>query len=326
MSEPQECPLTEQAVGWALHALEPDEEMAVLLHLPQCAACRAAAYDAEQVLAGLGGTVPLVEPPAGLRDRLMAEVAETPQRPPVLGPRAVEPDAARPVPSAAAPPAPVPLASVPTQGGAADRRSRPDDEDVESAAARRGGRSTRGGRRGRLVATALVAAAVISIGGLAVRTTQLERERDAETAQAQTLSGLLAERERERDAESAQARTLSELIAELGEPDSRYALLADVDTGSTVAVVLVDDRQRRVYSLALPANAADSVYVAWGLPAGGAPVPLGTFDVAPAEPGPLPVGPASEAERFPQYAVSIEPGRVAPASPSTVVASGEVTV
>jgi len=40
-----DCPLTQQTIGWALHALEPDEEMAVLLHLPQCAACRAAAHD-----------------------------------------------------------------------------------------------------------------------------------------------------------------------------------------------------------------------------------------------------------------------------------------
>ncbi len=53
MNAPEDCPLTQQAVGWALHALEPDEEMAVLLHMPQCSACRAAAHDAEQVLSWL---------------------------------------------------------------------------------------------------------------------------------------------------------------------------------------------------------------------------------------------------------------------------------
>lgn len=280
MNATQDCPLTQQAVGWALHSLEPDEEMAVLLHLPQCAACRAAAHDAEQVLAALGGSVPLVEPPTGLRDRLMAEVADTPQRPPVLRPRHAEPDDAAPQP------------------GRLHRL------DAEASRPARTSWLARGSRGRRVLAASLAAAAVLSFGGLAVRATQLEQERNAETAQAQSLT---------------------ELLDGLGQPGSEYALLTD-PAGVTVAAVLVRDGERQVYPVELPANAGDQIYVAWGLPAEGAPVPLAAFDVTGAEQGPLPVGSVSEAQDFEQYAVSIEPGRVAPSSPSTVVASGQVTI
>ncbi len=280
MTAPQECPLTQQAVGWALHSLEPDEEMAVLLHLPQCTTCRAAAHDAEQVLTGLGGLVPQVEPPAGLRDRLMAEVAETPQRPPVLRPRQPEPAEAAPQPS---------------------RLHRLDAEEARPARW-----FARGSRGRRLVAASLVAAAVLSFGGLAIRTTQLEQQRAVESAQAQSLS---------------------ELFSELGRPGTEYALLVDQASGATVAAVVVRDGEREVYSVALPANTAEQIYVAWGLrDDGSAPVPLATFDVTSAEQGPLPVGSVAEDEGFAQYAVSIEPGRIAPTSPSTVVAIGGVTI
>ena len=43
MTEPRPtCTRTEQAVNWALHALEPDEEIAVERHVPTCADCLAA--------------------------------------------------------------------------------------------------------------------------------------------------------------------------------------------------------------------------------------------------------------------------------------------
>lgn len=278
--------MTQQAVGWALHALEPDEEMAVLLHLPQCPVCRTAAREAEQVLAGLGASVPPLDPPADLRDRLLAEVSRTPQRPPILRPRTS-------------------TETVPPSGDAPQRRWR---LDAQSPAPRRIRRwATWGSSRGRrLAAVSLAAVAVLSVGGLVVRTTQLEQERDAEISQAQGLS---------------------ELIGQLGEPGSRYALLADATTGATVAAVLVRDGERQVFTVDLPANGGDSVYVAWGLPDDDSdPVPLGTFDVAVADQGLRTVGSVAEAEDFAGYAISIEPGRVAPASPTQVVASGQVAV
>jgi anti-sigma-K factor RskA len=258
----RDCPRNEQAVGYALHALEPDEEMAVRQHLPQCASCRAVARDTEEVLGALAASVEQVDPPASLRDRIVARAAGTPQttaarhQPPAPGPRPAAEPARRPRPA----------------------------------------------RRRRLVAVAAALVAVVAIGGLAVRTTQLQAERDAQTARAQSV-GVLLDR--------------------LDDPGVRHALLAG-DGGATVAAVLVADGQRQVFTIGLPANAVDSsTYVLWGL-ADGVPQPLGTFDVAAADAGQRVVGSAPPSEAFAAYAVSIEPGRTAPVTPSTVVASGEV--
>ncbi|GAA2573840.1 anti-sigma factor [Pseudonocardia hydrocarbonoxydans] len=279
--------MTHQAVGWALHALEPDEEMAVLLHLPHCAACRAAVAEAEEVLAALGGVVPAAEPPTALRDRLMAAAAATEQRPPVLQ--------ARPEPPRSAP-VPVPAQGFPSDG----RRHRLDEEDR----ARRRPRSTWLDRR-RLVAASLVLVAAVSVGGLAIRAGQLEQQRDAESAQAQGLS---------------------ELISQLDQPGTRHALLESADR-STVAAVLLAGGERQVYTLGLAANAHDRTYVLWGIrPDSTPPVPLGVFDVGTADQGVRTVGSAAETDDFAQYAISLEPGRVAPVSPTEVVASGQVEI
>lgn len=295
MNSPQGCPLTQQAVGWALHALEPDEEMAVLLHLPQCKECQAAVLEAEQILAGLGATVTLLTPPTGLRDRLMAEVAETPQRPPILRPR-TSPETSTTDTTASEAPADA-VAPAPS------RRHRLDAEGDTHARGAWWTRPLTSSRGRRLVAASLAVVAVLSVGGLVARTAQLEQQRDAETAQ---------------------ARGLSELIGQLGEPGSRHALLADATTGATVAAVLVSDGERHVYSVGLPANPADSTYVAWGQNPGTDPVPLGAFDVAAADQGLRTIGSSAEAQEFAAYAISIEPGRVPPAAPTRVIASGQV--
>lgn len=284
MTTPQDCPLTQQAVGWALHALEPDEEMAVLLHLPHCAACRIAVSGAEEVLATLGGVVPTVEPPPALRRRLLTAAAQTEQRPPT--------------PLARTDRAPV---TVPAQAVDGRRHHRLDAEDRSGS---RPGTAWLSGRRRRLVAASLAVVAAVAVGGLTIRATQLEQQRDAESAQAQGLS---------------------ELIDQLDEPGSRHALLASADQ-STVAAVLLANGERRVYTLGLAANARDRIYVLWGIGEDKTPVPLGTFDVDQADPGLRTVGSAPEAEDFGQYAISLEPGRVAPASPTEVVASGQVEI
>jgi len=275
--------LTQQAVGWALRALEPDEEMAVLLHLPHCAVCRTAVADADMVLAALGGVVPAVEPPSGLRDRLLAAAETTDQRPAVLQARTDT----------------VPSPAVPVDGC----RHR---LDVEDRSGRRPARASSWLRpRGRkLVAASLAVAAVIAVGGLSIRAGQLEQQRDAESAQAQGLS---------------------ELIAQLDDPGSRHALLASAD-GATVAAVLLSDGRRQVYTLGLGPNAQNRIYVLWGLRADNVPVPLGAFDIASADQGLRTVGSNGEADDFVKYAISIEPGRVAPASPTEQVASGQVEI
>lgn len=274
MSTPreQDCPLNEQAVGWALHALEPDEEMAVLLHLPQCASCREAVRDAESVMVGLGGSVEQIEPPRGLRGRLMAEVSDTSQQPRLAS---ISPTVRTPRHRVGA--------------------VRPPD----AATRRRSWLSTRGRR---LIAASLAVVAVLSIGALAVRTNQLQQERDAQIAQADGLAGLLSQLDR---------------------PGVQHALLAAPD-GTTTAAVLVVDGQRQVFTIGLPANGDARTYVLWGLKAAGSPQALGTFDVADADQGFRAVGGPAAADSYLKYAVSIEPGRVAPATPSGVVAAGQV--
>ncbi|GAA3432655.1 anti-sigma factor [Kutzneria kofuensis] len=73
------CPNEELAVGWALRALEPDDEHAVRVHLPGCPLCQETVRSTEQVTALLGGSVPQEEPPARLRQKVLGAVARTPQ-------------------------------------------------------------------------------------------------------------------------------------------------------------------------------------------------------------------------------------------------------
>jgi anti-sigma-K factor RskA len=277
------CPRNEEAVGWALHSLEPDAEIAVAMHLPHCDSCRTVAGEAGEVLAYLGAAVEQLDPPPSLRDRLMAAVADTPQQP------AGEPG---PAPQATAAPEP----AVAPRREAERGSTRPPDT--------RPGRSSRWTRRGRrLVAGALAVVAVLTIGVLGLRNAQLAAERDAQVAQAQRLENLLDEFDR---------------------PGVQHALLARED-GSTIAAVVVSDGQPQVFPIGIPANSVDrETYVLWGIAEAANPAPLGTFDVTGHDQGQLAVGWVPDDARYAAYAISLEPGRTAPAVPTAVVASGPV--
>ena len=93
----------ELAVGWGLHALEPEDETLFAAHLRTCDRCRQTVADTSEVMAALAGDLPPAEPSEGLRERLRAAVEETEQV------RPAEPSQA---PVARAPverPTPVPL-------------------------------------------------------------------------------------------------------------------------------------------------------------------------------------------------------------------------
>ncbi len=156
-------------------------------------------------------------------------------------------------------------------------------------------------RAGELVAAAavlLVAAAVV----LGVRVVQL----NGELNQAQS-----------------QVTGMSEAIQSATDPASiRVPLVAK--NGSAVGMVLANREQVTVVATRLPSNQEDHTYVLWGL-SGGAPVALTAFDVAPQAPGPHSVPSAGGPEKFTGYAVSLEPGRRAPATPTDIEASGHVT-
>lgn len=74
----QECPNRELAVGWALHALEPEEEVSFAEHLPRCDDCAQRVDDTQTMAVLLAQGVEQVDPPARLREAVLA-AARTPQ-------------------------------------------------------------------------------------------------------------------------------------------------------------------------------------------------------------------------------------------------------
>jgi hypothetical protein len=146
---------------------------------------------------------------------------------------------------------------------------------------------------------------VAGVGGLAAYTVQLQQQRDAQIAQSQALADVLTQVDR---------------------PGTSHATLSTSD-GRPVGAVVAGTSARTVVTAGLPANdAATSIYVLWGVRTDAAPQPIGTFDVADGAPGPgvHQLGPDAGEQPFIGYAVSLEPGRVAPAAPGVVVASGQV--
>ncbi|MDN5860464.1 MAG: anti-sigma factor [Pseudonocardia sp.] len=268
MASSESCPVVEQAVGWALHALEPDEEISVAAHIPGCTICQAAVHDTEEVVAGLGLASDQVQAPPALRASLMAAVAETPQVPmhPTHDHQAPAPE----------PPPP------------ADPSRRVDPRRPASWMSRRV-----------LVLAAMALVAAVAVGGLAVRTAQLDRAR----------------------VENSQA--MSDVLNELIPSGTRHAVLTTPD-GATVGAVVLVDGQRQVLTVGMPVNPADHTYVLWGVAGQSAPVALGTFEVNAPDVQRVTVGSEAAEDRFSTYAVSLEPGHTAPAEPSTVMAKGRV--
>ena len=84
----------ELAVGWALHALEPEDEAVFAEHLPGCERCAQTVDDTTEVMASMAADLPRTEPSDQLRERLRAAVAETEQIPPDdVAPQPVRPTA-----------------------------------------------------------------------------------------------------------------------------------------------------------------------------------------------------------------------------------------
>jgi hypothetical protein len=282
-SHTRECPMAEQSVGWVLHALEPDEEIEVLGHLPTCPICRAVVRKTEESLFGLGAAVEQVDPPAGLRDRILDAAAQTPQVTPT-------PAAAEPPRDTAEDRMPIaPPRRIPSSGPGRDRGGR-------------GGGWLRTPRR-KVAAAAVALALVVGIGGLGTYAAQLRSERD------QT---------------SVQAQSIVDMVSQFDRPGTRHAFLTPQGQTQPVAAVMVNGAERQVMTVGLAANASDRTYVLWGLAdANTPPKAVGTFDVTADVEGPQSVGSGTDGG-FALYAISLEPGRTAPASPSAVVASGQV--
>jgi hypothetical protein len=72
----------ELAVGWALHALEPEDETVFTAHLAGCDRCARTVAETVEVMAGLAGELSAREPSAALGTRLREAVERTEQQPP----------------------------------------------------------------------------------------------------------------------------------------------------------------------------------------------------------------------------------------------------
>ncbi|WP_409330611.1 anti-sigma factor domain-containing protein [Trujillonella humicola] len=293
----------EFAVGWALHALEPEDEIVFSAHLPGCARCAQTVAETTEVMGALAQDIPRAEPGPGLRDRLRAAVEETPQVPsPAVPPRpeqAAEPPAGESTEPPAAPAAPrsAPAGDPGPAAGAARATGfpayRPRDAEPSPADPPPPWR--------RVLPNALVAAAVAAILGLGSWNVVLSDARDDAVAR---------------------ATEQAEVVQSLLEPGTATIAPLSGDDGQ-VATVVARDAQVQVVTQGLALNDRESqVYVVWGM-SGGAPAPLGTFDVTRSRTDVQTVRSTTTGlDDFEGYAISLEPGRAAPSEPTVVVASG----
>lgn len=295
--EERMCARSEDAAAFALQALDPGDEATMREHLATCPSCRATVADAEIVAAALAGAVDQVEPPARLRENILAEAARTAQAPRT---------GAAPAPGAVGAAGTAAVHRRGGQDGAGARAAGSGRARTGPGGPGRGGAGTSGPgrRRRRLVAAVLALVAVAGVAGLGAYTVRLEQERDAQVAQTQALV---------------------DVLMQLDRPGTSHATLSTSE-GRPVAAVVATPAERMVMAAGLPRNDPSThVYVVWGVSTA-EPRPIGTFDVDPAGPGPVvhQLGPVDGPQPYLGYAISLEPGRAAPAAPTTVVASGQV--
>jgi hypothetical protein len=306
------------AVGWAMSALDPEDEAVFLPHLADCDQCARTVAETTRTVGEMAWVVPDEAPPLDLRDRLMSAVyseprggmsgSAPPHRPSGSGappPRAAPP----PTPLAPAgppvspqPPAPVqPVVPRPL----ADDRPPADDRPGRHAAPgpdvvvpfRR--RLTRDWRP--LTAAAAVLALVVGLGGWNLR---LRGDQDQ-------LQRRVAQREA--------------VIQELTRPGTARIVPLDSPTGQRLATVVARANGVDVVTEALPPTSGDSSYWVWAMnsPTDPNPQAVAGFDVTSTDLGVRAVASGrSGLDAFTTFAVSREgPGR--PTRPSRVLAIGQ---
>jgi anti-sigma factor RsiW len=274
----------ELAVGWALHALEPEDEALFSRHLPDCSRCARTVAETSEVMAALAADLPAAEPSDDLHERIRAAVEQTEQ-------------VRRPAPPAVGP------STQPDDGHLPRRPVDPDSGRPGLAPPWRPTRIRRDGWRGR-TPQALMAAAAAVVVGLGVWNVVLSTSRQ--------------------QAEETAAEQQHIVQALLTPGKATIAPLSS--NGHRVATVVARDGRIQVVTSGLEVNdEASTTYVVWGT-SGGAPVPLGVFDVVRPRLDLHTVGSDHAGlDTFSGYAISLEKGRKAPAKPTDVVANGQVT-
>lgn len=278
----------ELAVGWALRALEPDDEDRFSVHLPGCQRCLASVRDGGAIITALVEQLPLQSPSPELRSRLLAEIGKT---------RPMAPS----VPAAGS--APGQLPSSPAHEASVDSSV------VDIAAARHRSSMRRARSSWRKVSTLVAAAAaVLVIAGLGVWNVNLQTDRDHATTVAADRGEILQD--------LAAAGEVSMTPLRDGDGQS----VATLVTGVSQTMVMTNGLPVN--------DSSDEIYVLWGLQeAGQQPQALGTFDVVGNELDMRTVSSTvSGIDSFDSYGVTLESGRAAPEGPTLpMVASGQVT-
>lgn len=289
MTGDRECQYAEQAVALALHALEPGDEDVLTRHVPQCVTCQEMVRQTQDVVWGLAAEAEQVEPPARLRESLMAAVAGSEQLP-------LE---QREQPWSTHEPEAAPVAQAKARPGSAPPVVREGPRAVSTTG------FMGGSPRRRLVAilatVAVALTGVVGVGFVLVQRAQQE----------------------ERAVLAAPSPEVARILADLDRTGAKHAVLHSPD-GQVAAAVAQFPDARKVMPLRLAANPVrDTTYVLWGLGDGPAKA-IGTFDVSGPSENMVTVGAAKPTPQFASYAISIENGRAAPVSPGLVVASGQV--
>jgi hypothetical protein len=281
------------AAGYVLGALEPAEEAAVREHLASCPL-------PHPELEELGGVVPalqelgvteLVEPPAALRDRILAAAAaDLTERPQAAAIGASAAATLAPAVPGSPAPAAAPVVSEPI--------AFPSEEERTVRAER-----TRSGTS--RLDWAIRIAAVVAIVALGAWGYSNQQELKASQAFNQAVG---------------------DVLAAAAQPGAQVVVLAPQQgqQGSGLAAVLPDGSiQLAMHDL--PANAGTEVYTAWVIVGDQAPTSVGDFSVGSngiqlftSKPAPTPEGATIAITREPQ------PGNTAPAGP--VVSAGIATV
>jgi len=286
------------AAPFVLGALDPDEMDAVRGHLASCAEPHPEFAELGSVVPVLAASVPQVEPPPALKDRLLAAAAAD------LAARRGASGATAPsvsVPSVAAPPVSVPVAT-PTPVGTPPAAALtpigavPDPEPVVVMPRRSTGPSV--GTWAMRIAAVL---AIVVLGGW-----NLLLQGQLSTAQSyeQAVSAILDV--------AGQDGSLTVLLT--AEGDGGPTGLAAVSASGDVTLAMRD----------LPVTTGTQVYQAWVIAADGVPVPLGDFQVM--SPGTaFFTGDGLPTEPGIVLALTLEPGPGATAPTLPIVSLGTAT-
>jgi anti-sigma-K factor RskA len=275
----------ELAVGWALHALEPEDEALVGLHLPDCARCARTVTETAEVMAALAADLPPAEPSEDLRERIRSAVDDVEQvRRPVL-------PFVPPVASLEEGIAPRPAAGEPV--------GRP-----PTAAARWSSGIRRGGLRARMP-QALVAAGAAVVIGLGVWNVVLSTSRQ--------------------QAEGTAAEEQHVVHALLTPGQATIAALSDSARRRVATVVARHGRIQLVTSGLEVDDQASTTYVLWGTRKGPPTSLGTFDVIRPGLDLHTVGADHTGLDGFSGYAISLERGRTAPARPTHIVANGQVT-